>query len=105
MVATGQEYPKKPYFFIHEYKPSKRADEPLGQVLSAMVAAQALNNDGLPLLGCFIIGAIWQFLVLDKNEYALSRIYDATDAADLNAIFSALCQSKIYFESRSVEPI
>jgi hypothetical protein len=101
MVATGQEDPKKPYFFIHEYKPSKRADEPLGQVLSAMVAAQALNNDGLPLLGCFVIGAIWQFLVLDNNEYALSRIYDATDAADLNAIFSALCQSKIYIESRS----
>ena len=102
MVATGQEDPKKPYFFIHEYKPSKRADEPLGQVLSAMVAAQALNNDGLPLLGCFVIGAIWQFLVLDNNTYALSRIYDATDEKDLTAIFSALCQSKVYIQSRSV---
>jgi hypothetical protein len=105
MVATGQEYPKKPYFFIHEYKPSKRADEPLGQVLSAMVAARALNNDGLPLLGCFVIGAIWQFLVLDNNEYALSRIYDATDVGDLKAIYSALCQSKVYIETRSIVAI
>ena len=101
MVATGQEDPKKPYFFIHEYKPSKRADEPLGQVLSAMVAAQALNNDGLPLFGCFVIGAIWQFLVLEDKKYALSRIYDATDPKDLEAIFSALCQSKVYIQARS----
>ena len=103
MVATGQEDPKKPYFFIHEYKPSKRADEPLGQVLSAMIAAQALNNDELPLLGCFVIGAIWQFVVLENNTYTLSGIYDATNTTDLHLIYAALCQAKVYIQERTGE--
>lgn len=103
MVATGQEDPKKPYFFIHEYKPSKRADEPLGQVLSAMVAAQALNKDDLPLLGCIVIGAIWQFVVLENATYTLSGIYDATNTEDLHRIYAALCQAKIYIQQRTGE--
>lgn len=100
MVSKGRENPVHPYFFIHEYKPSKRADEPLGQVLSAMVAAQALNADNLPVLGCFVIGAIWQFLVLENNTYTLSRLYDATETTDLTHIYSALCQAKVYIEER-----
>lgn len=103
MVASGWEDPKKPYFFVHEYKPSKRADEPLGQVLSAMVAAQALNADDLPLFGCFVIGAIWQFIVLDKNTYTLSRAYDAMRTDDLHGIYSALCQAKVYIKQRTGE--
>jgi hypothetical protein len=99
MVASGQEDPKKPYFFIHEYKPSKRADEPLGQVLAAMVAAQAINKDGQPLFGCIVIGNIWQFLILDKKTYSISRTYDANQVKDLNHIYSALCQSKVYIEA------
>jgi len=100
MVASGREEPKKPYFFIHEYKPSKRADEPLGQVLSAMLAAQTLNADNLPIFGCFVIGAIWQFLILEGDAYSLSRLFDATQTADLHAIFSALEQAKLYIEQR-----
>jgi hypothetical protein len=102
MIATGQEDPLRPYFFIHEYKPSKRADEPLGQVLSAMVAAQALNNDGLPLLGCIVIGNTWQFLVLEDKTYTVSDTYDATQKDDLLGIYSALCQAKVYIEGRSL---
>jgi hypothetical protein len=103
MVASGWEDPKKPYFFIHEYKPSKRAEEPLGQVLSAMVAAQTLNADDLPLFGCFVIGAIWQFIILDKNTYTLSRAYDAMRTEDLHGIYSNLCQAKIYIKQRTGE--
>lgn len=102
MIATGQEDPLSPYFFIHEYKPSKRADEPLGQVLSAMVAAQALNDDGEPLFGCIVIGNTWQFLVLEDSTYTVSRTYDATQKDDLLGIYSALCQVKTYIEERSL---
>lgn len=100
MVASGQEDPKKPYFFIHEYKPTKRADEPLGQVLSAMVAANALNKDEKPLFGCIVVGNTWQFLILDIDKYAVSRTYDAVQNNDLQAIYSALCQAKVYIEER-----
>jgi hypothetical protein len=100
MIASGQEDPIKPYFFIHEYKPSKRADEPLGQVLSAMVAAQFLNEDERPLLGCFVLGSIWQFVVLENKTFTVSRSYDATQFDELSAIYSALCQAKVYIEQQ-----
>ena len=98
MIATGQEDPKKPYFFIHEYKPTKQTGDPLGQVLSAMLAAQARNADEKPIFGCFVIGNTWQFLVLDSNTYTLSRSYDANQESDLHGIYSALCQTKVYIE-------
>jgi hypothetical protein len=101
MVATGQEDPLSPYFFIHEYKPSKRADEPLGQVLAAMVAAQALNADEMPVLGCFVIGALWQFVVLEGKTYTLSSTYDATQTNDLHAIYSAFYEAKLYIEEKT----
>ena len=100
MIATGQEDPKKPYFFIHEYKPTKQTGDPLGQVLSAMLAAQNLNADEKPIFGCFVIGNTWQFLVLDSNTYTLSRSYDANQDSDLHGIYSALCQTKVYIEER-----
>jgi hypothetical protein len=98
MVATGQEDPLQPYFFIHEYKPSKRADEPLGQVLAAMVAARALNANDKPLLGCIVIGNTWQFLILEGDTYTISRTYDATKVVDLQGIYAALCQARVYIE-------
>ena len=101
MVATGQEDPLRPYFFIHEYKPSKRADEPLGQVLAAMVAAQAHNADEKPVLGCFVIGALWQFVVLENNVYTLSTTYDATQTNDLHAIYSAFYEAKLHIEKNA----
>ena len=100
MVASGREEPKKPYFFIHEYKPSRKSEDPLGQLLAAMLAAQTHNADGEPLFGCFVIGAIWQFLILDGQNYTLSRPFDATQINDLLNVYSALCQSKIYVEAR-----
>jgi hypothetical protein len=47
-----------------------------------------------------VIGAIWQFLILDGQNYTLSRPYDAVQTSDLLNIYSALCQSKVYVEAR-----
>jgi hypothetical protein len=65
-----------------------------------MYAAQALNADEKPIFGCFVLGNTWQFLILDKQAYALSRTYDANQADDLQGIYSALCQTKVYIEER-----
>ena len=100
MVASGEDTPKKPYFFIHEYKPSRKSEDPLGQLLAAMVAAQAHNADEFPLLGCFVIGALWQFVILEQKTYSVSRTYDANHTDDLLSIYSALCQAKIYIEAK-----
>ncbi len=100
MVASGEDTPKKPYFFIHEYKPSRKSEDPLGQLLAAMLAAQTHNADDFPVLGCFVIGALWQFVVLEQNAYSLSNTYDANKMDDLLAIYSALRQAKMYIEIR-----
>ena len=100
MIATGKDDPVHPYFFIHEYKPTKQTGDPLGQVLAAMLAAYMLNGDEKPIFGCFVIGNTWQFVVLENETYTISRSYDANQADDLQDIYSALCQAKVYIEER-----
>jgi hypothetical protein len=79
MLAKGKQIPQKPFFFLHEYKQENRKDnDPLGQLLIAMVAAQVQNADNETLYGCFVSGRNWFFIVLEGKEYAVSRAYDAT---------------------------
>jgi hypothetical protein len=82
MLAQGLQTPRKPFFFLHEYKQENRRDnDPLGQLLIAMVAAQVQNADDETLYGCYVSGRNWFFVVLDGKEYAVSRAYDATGNA------------------------
>ncbi len=77
MLATGQQHPKQPYFCLHEYKKVRgRSNDPLGQLLIAMVCAQAKNvNPQHPIYGLFIEGRFWYFVVLLGKEYAISESY------------------------------
>lgn len=44
MLASGKQTPRKPFFFLQEYKRTKMADsDPLGQLLIAMLVAQSLD--------------------------------------------------------------
>jgi hypothetical protein len=91
MVATGKENPRQPFFFVHEYKQEKRREtDPKGQLLATMLAAQK-NNKGkeFPILGSYVIGRFWFFVVLDGNNYARSLAFDASRDA-LYDIFSLL---------------
>lgn len=94
MVATGRRLPESPYFCIHEYKQEPDKDgEPLGQVLIAMIVAQYLNEKKIPLLGAYVVGRLWFFIVLDGNQYAKSLAFDAT-TEDIFQIFAILQKSK-----------
>ncbi len=94
LVANGRRYPKHPYFFIHEFKKEHEASgDPLGQLLITMVAAQKLNNDSKPVYGCYVMGRLWFFVVLDGQDYATSLAYDATKD-DINEIFIMLKKAK-----------
>jgi hypothetical protein len=93
-VASGRRCPKHPYFFIHEFKKEHDSSgDPLGQLLVTMVAAQKLNNDGKPVYGCYVMGRLWFFVVLQGNDYAGSLAYDATKD-DIEDIFSILKKTK-----------
>ena len=101
LIASGEAAPEIPYFFIHEYKKLQGYDaDPEGQLLIAMVAAQRLNDDGLPLYGCYIVGSYWRFVLLEGKEYAVSQGYDATDAEELRIIWSILQHTKRIIEER-----
>lgn len=98
LVASGKQTPKQPFFFLHEYK--KQADtsnDPLGQLLAEMVAAQLANLHPQPIYGAYIIGRHWYFVLLDGQIYAESLAYDATKD-EIMAIVGILRQTKIFID-------
>jgi hypothetical protein len=105
LVANGRRYPKHPYFFIHEFKKEHEASgDPLGQLLITMVAAQKLNDDGKPVYGCYVMGRLWFFVVLDGQDYATSLAYDATKD-DILEIFMVLIKVKGIIEELIASPL
>jgi hypothetical protein len=99
-VALGEQIPRQPFFFIHEYKPLNKTtpSDPLGQLLIAMLATQTLNETNRPLFGVYIIGSLWWFVVLEGNKYAVSEPFNAFKEEELFTIFSILKRCKSYIE-------
>ena len=95
MLARGRDFPECPYLFMHEYKPEKRRDnDPLGQVLIAMVCAQRQNQDDKPVYGMYINGRNWFMVVLQANEYAVSEPFVIT-TNDIFQLFAVLEHLKL----------
>ena len=107
LIATGEQTPKKPFFFLQEYKPEKNAgNDPLGQLLIAMVEAQIMNQPAQhPLYACYNIGRIWFFVVLADKEYSVSRAYDATQTDDLTDMVAILKKVKVYIHQQLGLPV
>jgi hypothetical protein len=90
MIASGFREPETPYFCLHEYKRSiENQGTPDAQVLSAMLVAREFNQNKLPIYGLFVVGLDWFFMVLNGNEYAISRTYHA-DNEEIFAIFKMI---------------
>lgn len=90
MLASGQFEPKKPYFCLHEYKKEKGVDnDPLGQLIIAMMTAQELNQDSKVIFGAYVAGRNWFFLTLKDRKYCISEEYVAT-REDIIDIFKIL---------------
>lgn len=99
MVARGRQIPKNPFFFLQEYKPEKTSgNDPLGQLLMAILYAQQENQNTNPIYASYIIGRLWFFVVFQDNQYAVSRAYDATRIEDLKGIIIILQKVKEYIE-------
>ncbi len=97
LIAKGEGVPQDPFFCLHEYKPSSK--DPLGQTLIAMFVAQQLNQNDKPMYGICVVGRFWYFILLDKQEYAISLAYDATKD-ELFDIFKALLHVKTIIETK-----
>jgi hypothetical protein len=96
LIATpfGIGKPKKPFFFLQEFKKSKNASDAEGQVLTAMLIAQHQNNNGKPIYGCWLQGKMWNFCTLHQKSFCVSRTFDASQKPELNEIVLILMQLK-----------
>ena len=100
MVATGRQTPKKPFFFLQEFKQSlKRNNDPLGQLLIAMLAAQVQNQDGKAIYGCYVLGEKWHFVTLFGKEYGASSGFDVTKPHEFEQMIRILKEQKRYIET------
>ena len=91
MVSTGKQTPKHPFFFVHEYKQERKRDnDPLGQVLVEMIAAQAKNETDHPIYGVYVVGRFWFFTIVTGNKYVVNYALDITRKDDTLRIFKML---------------
>lgn len=94
VVAAGIHSPRKPYFLIHEYKQEQdSSNDPLGQLLITMVAAQIANGDNQILYGAYVRGRMWHFVLLDDKQYAVHSGFNATQD-EIVEIFGVLQNTK-----------
>ncbi len=105
LVALGEQKPRQPFFFLHEYKPQFKStsNDPVGQLLIAMVATQSLNEHPRPMYGAYVVGQYWRFVLLENKEFAIGKTFDAAEEEDLFKIFSILRRSKVYIEKEVAE--
>jgi hypothetical protein len=97
MLATpkGVGKPKKPYFFLQEFKKQKgKLQDAEGQMLAAMLIAQHENKNEMPVYGCYLQGKNWTFSTLHGKNYCVSVQFDATNPAHLRNITFALMNLK-----------
>ena len=91
MVATGHEEPKKPYFFIQEFKKQKTGSDPLRQVIAQMTVAIETNKTK-QMKGAYNIGKWWTFVILEKitegkYQYYESESFNCLKINELKQIF------------------
>ncbi len=93
-LAKGIIKPKKPYFFIQEFKQEKGTTEPEYQLLAELICGVELNSWKF-IKGTYIKGTIWNFVILeklgvDKYQYFVSKNFDSSDINGLTAIYKNL---------------
>jgi hypothetical protein len=94
LISYGFEKAEKPYFFIQEFKKGVEYSNPEPQLLAEMIAGLELSNLKI-IKGAYIVGAIWNFVILEKVErasyrYTISQNFDSTDLEKLKLIYKNL---------------
>ena len=94
VVAKGLVEAEKPYFFIQEFKRNEENSFPRTQLVAELISSVEINN-WTTIKGCYIIGAIWNFVILERfkendYQYFVSKNFDSTKIEDLKDIFRNL---------------
>ncbi|MCF7987186.1 MAG: hypothetical protein K9L60_06430 [Methylovulum sp.] len=103
VIATGVRNPHTPYFCFNEYKRSvENQGTPDAQVLAAMLVAREINHNHTPIYGLFVVGLAWNFVVLNNNDYCISKNYNADDE-EIFVIFKMLKALKKIIKTELIE--
>jgi hypothetical protein len=95
VAKTIEDLVENPYFYFHEYKRKKnKADDPIAQVLIPSLIAQTVNDDQKPIYGCYVIGEMWYFMLLNDREYAIDKGLNALKSEELQKIYLILKKVK-----------
>jgi hypothetical protein len=101
VAKTIEDLIESPYFYFHEYKRKKnKADDPIAQVLIPSLIAQELNDDQKPIYGCYVIGEMWYFMLLNGREYAIDKGLNALKFDELQKIYLVLKKVKNIISKR-----
>jgi hypothetical protein len=103
MIACPMRFnkPKKPYFFLQEYKKGRGDDkDPEAQMLAAMLIAQYLHQEDLPIYGSYVIGNQWCFATLLRQEYCTSETLRTDKREELLQICKILKNLKVLIFNR-----
>jgi hypothetical protein len=44
-----------------------------------MLVAREINQNKVPIYGLFVVGLVWNFMVLNEQNYCISKNYNADD--------------------------
>lgn len=101
MVARGEQIPSAPYFCLQEHKPEEgTSNDPYGQLLIAMVAAQQANEKiglNIPVYGMYNLGNIFYFVILEGKKYMRSKALDIS-TNEIVITFKMMRKSKTIIE-------
>ena len=102
MLAKGlMDVFETPYFHFQEYKPYKNpSGDSMAQLLEAFLIAQEKNQNGKPMYGVDIMGANWQFVVMEGREYCIAEPLSAINKDDLLKIIAMLRKFRYILETR-----
>jgi hypothetical protein len=101
VAKTIEDLIENPCFYFHEYKRKKnRADDPIAQVLIPSLIAQEINADLMPIYGCYVIGEMWYFMLVNGREYAVDKGLNALKSDELERIYLILKKVKTIIAQR-----
>lgn len=101
VIARGWASPKAPFFFLQELKKEMEAkNDPVAQLLLAMLVVQSQSEDKKAIFGGYIIGRNWDFAILKNRSYSISEAYSATDKEEIVEITKILKALKRRIEKR-----
>jgi hypothetical protein len=101
VAKTIEDLIESPYFYFHEYKRKKnKSDDPIAQVLIPSLIAQEMNADHKPIYGCYVIGEMWYFMLLNNREYAIDKGLNALKFEELQKIYLVLKKVKHIISKR-----